>query len=118
MPHAPKVCVRTAAELKGGGEVHGARQLLQDGQAISTNNTQETKQLKPVTEITVEFTPLPSKEAKMEMQKSEEELKEGKDAFCKETHAQVEKEKLDNQTDDKNELGNEIHSKNTDDPHN
>lgn len=46
-------------------------------------------------------------------------MKEGKDEFCEETNTQVEKEKLDHQTDDKKELEKETtHSKETDGPQN
>lgn len=103
MPHAPKVCVRL--ELEEGGKAHR--------DTISTNNTQEMRKLNSLIETTVEFTPPPSKEVKMEMegQESEEEVKEGNDKFCKEMNAQ---EKLDNQIDDKKELENETHRKDND----
>ncbi|XP_059182074.1 solute carrier organic anion transporter family member 1C1-like isoform X2 [Centropristis striata] len=92
---APKVWVRTAKDLKE-GQVYRTEQLHQDGS--SKNNNQKTQQLKSLTVTTVEFTPLPSEEAKIEIVglKSEEEVKEEKD---KETNAQVEKE--DHLTDDK-----------------
>ncbi|XP_070785482.1 solute carrier organic anion transporter family member 1C1-like [Enoplosus armatus] len=100
-PNAPKVCARMATELEEGGEVHRTEQLPQDGRLISTNNTQERQLLKSLTETTVEFTPPPREEAKTETdgQRSEEEVKEGRDEFCTETSAQLEKETLDHQTD-------------------
>ncbi|KAM9334622.1 uncharacterized protein ABDE67_021176 [Symphorus nematophorus] len=121
MPATPKVSVRITSKLEDVGEVHCTEQLPQDGRVISTNNTQEGKQLKSLTETTAEFTP-PIEEAKMEMdgQKSEEEVKEGKDdELCKQTNTQVEIEKLDHQMDEKNELEEEMtHSKETDEPQN
>lgn len=116
MPHAPEVCIRIAGELEEGGEVQGTEPLAQDGRVISTNNTQERQQLKSLTETTVDCTALPSEKAKMEMdeQKSEQE---GKVEFC-ETNAQVDKEKLDHQTNDKNDLETETLSKETDGPQN
>ncbi|XP_035532416.1 solute carrier organic anion transporter family member 1C1-like [Morone saxatilis] len=118
LPYAPNVCGRITTDLEEGGEVHGKEQLLQDGRLISTNNTQERQQLQSLTETTVELTPLPNEEAKRESegQRSEEEVKEGKE-FCKETTAQVEKEKPNHHVDDKNKLENETaHSKETDSP--
>ncbi|XP_029317884.1 solute carrier organic anion transporter family member 1C1 isoform X2 [Cottoperca gobio] len=86
-PHeAPKVLLRIESE--DGGELHSKEQL-HDGS--STNSPQERKQPPPLTENTVETTPLPSEEATIEMHglKSEEDVQEGKD---KERNAQVEKE--------------------------
>lgn len=106
-PHAPKVCARIVLELEEGGEVQGTEQPPQGGRLISTNSTQERLQLQTLTETTVEFAPLPSAEAKMEMDGQEEEMKEEKEEFSKAMNAQVEKEKLDHQTDDENELEKE-----------
>lgn len=106
-PHAPKVCARIVLELEEGSEVQGTEQPPQGGRLISTNSTQERLQLQSLTETTVEFAPLPSAEAKMEMDGQEEEMKEGKEEFSKAMTAQVEKEKLDHQTDDENELDKE-----------
>ncbi|XP_033471055.1 solute carrier organic anion transporter family member 1C1 [Epinephelus lanceolatus] len=106
-PYVPKAWVRTTTEL----EVHRMEQLPQGRRFSSTKNTEKRQQFESVT---VELTPLPSEEAKIEMDglKSEEVVKEGKDEVCKETNAHVEKE--DHVTDDK-ELENETtHSKETD----
>ncbi|XP_045928281.1 solute carrier organic anion transporter family member 1C1-like isoform X2 [Micropterus dolomieu] len=100
LSHAPKVCGRITTQLE---------------------NTQERQQLRSVTETTVEFSPLPREEAKIEtnLLQSEEEVKEGKDEFCKETSAQVEKEMLIHHTDDKNELAKEpTQSRETNGPQN
>ncbi|XP_076578512.1 solute carrier organic anion transporter family member 1C1 [Chaetodon auriga] len=96
-PKPPKACVRIATQLEEGGGVHRTEQLPEDGRLVSTNSTQERQQVKSLTETTVEFTPLQGEEVKLESdgQKSEEELKEGKDESCNETNAHVEKEELD-----------------------
>uniref|UniRef100_A0A8D0CWK4 Solute carrier organic anion transporter family member n=1 Tax=Sander lucioperca TaxID=283035 RepID=A0A8D0CWK4_SANLU len=117
-PHAPKVWVGIATDLEEGGEVHRTEQLYQDGRPSSLDNTQERQQLKSLTETTVELTPLPSEEAKMEMDglKSEEEVKEGKDEICQGTNARLEKE--DRLTDDKELEKETTHTKETDGPQN
>lgn len=79
--------MRIAEELEEGGEVQRTEQLPQDG-------------TETLTETTVDCTPLPSEEAKVEMDRLEsEEVKEGKDKVCEEANAQVEKE--DHLKDDK-----------------
>ncbi|XP_074482145.1 solute carrier organic anion transporter family member 1C1 [Sebastes fasciatus] len=100
---APKVWVRIATELEEGEEVLRTEQLLRDGGY--TNNI--------LTETTVEFTPLPSEEAKIEMDGLEpgDEVKEGKDEVCKET-------KEDILTDDKELEKERTHCKETDGPQN
>ncbi|KAK9525553.1 hypothetical protein VZT92_016246 [Zoarces viviparus] len=116
--HAPKVWVGIATELEEGGEVHRIEQLPQDGRLSSSNSTQETQQLRSLTETTVEFTPRPCDEAKIaiDVLQSQEEVKEGKDEVCEETDAQVEKE--DDLTDDEVSAKETTHSKETDDKQN
>ncbi|XP_054481055.1 solute carrier organic anion transporter family member 1C1-like [Anoplopoma fimbria] len=106
-PHAPKVLARIATELEDGAEVHRTEQLPEDGRHNSSNSTQETPQLKSLTETTVEFTPPPSEEAKIEIDglKSVDEVSD-------ETDAQVEKE--DHLTADKELEEETTHSKETD----
>lgn len=95
-PKAPKlthtpVWVRTATDLKEGGEIHRVEQLSQDDGLISTKDAQEPKSL---TEITVEVNSLSSDGADIEM-------------ACMETTAQVEKEVMDSYTNDKKTLEKE-----------
>ncbi|XP_068162846.1 solute carrier organic anion transporter family member 1C1-like [Antennarius striatus] len=101
----PKGCVRTTTECEEGGEAQGTQQLPQD---ISTNNTEERKQLKSLTEATVEFTPLSKEEGLKELdeQKTKKEVEAEKDECCEEPSAHLEEEKLENQTD-KNVLDKE-----------
>ncbi|XP_071358906.1 solute carrier organic anion transporter family member 1C1-like [Trachinotus anak] len=115
--HAPKALVRTVTELEAGGEVHKTEQLAEDGKLISTNNAQERQQSDSLTQITVELSPPPADGVTLELQglTPEEEGKEWKDEVCAGKNAQVEKEKLDGPTEDKNELEKETqHSKETD----
>ncbi|KAG8005717.1 Solute carrier organic anion transporter family member 1C1 [Nibea albiflora] len=107
--HAPNVCTSIAKELEERGEVPGTEELSQDSRVISTTNTWEKKHLQSLTEVTVEFAPPPRGKATIEMdrQKSEEEVKEGKDEFCRDPNAQVEKERLNYQTDNENRFEKE-----------
>nr|XP_046235642.1 solute carrier organic anion transporter family member 1C1-like [Scatophagus argus] len=107
LPHVPEV---SAIDLEKGRQVHRTEQLPDDDRVISTNNTQDRQKLQSLTETTVEFTPFASRAAQMGMdvQNSEEKVEERKDESCKKLNAQVEKEKLDNQTNEKNELEKEM----------
>uniref|UniRef100_UPI0037E76F1F solute carrier organic anion transporter family member 1C1-like n=1 Tax=Semicossyphus pulcher TaxID=241346 RepID=UPI0037E76F1F len=103
LPTAPKALERITIEQVKGGEVLRTEQLPQDGRLISSNNIKERQKPNSVTETTVELTPMPSQKAMIEIEgrTSEEDRKEGKDTFCNGANVQV--EKVDHQTDDKNE---------------
>uniref|UniRef100_A0A3B5BAF3 Solute carrier organic anion transporter family member n=1 Tax=Stegastes partitus TaxID=144197 RepID=A0A3B5BAF3_9TELE len=87
LPQPPKIKV-----LEEGVEVHRTEQLSQDDGLLSTNNTQEPRSL-------AENATLCSDGASIEL-------------VCKETTAQVEKEKPDHQIDDKNSLEKESQQRN------
>uniref|UniRef100_A0AAQ4P2C7 Solute carrier organic anion transporter family member n=1 Tax=Gasterosteus aculeatus aculeatus TaxID=481459 RepID=A0AAQ4P2C7_GASAC len=87
--HAAKVWEKMATELEQGGEIHRKEQLPQDGRLSSLSNMRDTQLLKSLTETTVEFTPPPSEEAKVEIHglNSEVETKEGKDEVKRWMHS-------------------------------
>uniref|UniRef100_A0A3Q1ASV2 Solute carrier organic anion transporter family member n=1 Tax=Amphiprion ocellaris TaxID=80972 RepID=A0A3Q1ASV2_AMPOC len=91
-PPAPKVSVMIAADLEEGKEVHETEQLSQDDGHLSINNTQDPKPL-------AENATLSSDGTNIEL-------------VCRETNAQVEKEKLDHHIDDKNNFEKESQQKN------
>ncbi|XP_034529556.1 solute carrier organic anion transporter family member 1C1-like [Notolabrus celidotus] len=86
-------------------------ELLQDGRLIATNNIIAGQKVQSLMKTTVELAPLPSEKVMREIDghKSEEELKEGKDNFCKE----AEEQRPDHQEEDKNETA---HSKEKESP--
>ena len=93
-----------AAELEEGAEVQRTEQRPQDG-------------TETLTETTVDCTPLPSEEAKIETDRLEsEEVKEGKDKVCEDENAQV--AKADHLTEDKELEKETTHSKETGGPQN
>lgn len=79
--HAPKACIRVAADLEEEREVNKA-----DDGLIATNNTREPQSL---TETTTEVTLHCPGGADVEVD-------------CKETSSEVEKDRLEHHTDDKN----------------
>ncbi|XP_047431376.1 solute carrier organic anion transporter family member 1C1-like isoform X2 [Mugil cephalus] len=95
LTHASKVWVRTASDLKEGGEIHRVEPLSQDDGLVSARDAQEPKSL---TEITVEVNSLSSDGANIEM-------------VCTETAAQEEKEEMDSHTDDEKTLEKESQQK-------
>lgn len=108
----PEVCARTAAKLEDGAEANGRELLTQDGRVSSTNTTQVRQQPGSLTETTVDVTAFPSAKGDLEVaeKKSEQEAKEE----CCETNAQVDKDKLEHQMNEKQDLETETPGKNTD----
>lgn len=108
----PEVCARTAAKLEDGAEANGRELLTRDGRVSSTNTTQVRQRPGSLTETTADVTALPSGRGGLEApeQKSEQEAKEE----CCETNAQVDKDKLDHQMNEKQDLETETPVKNTD----
>lgn len=88
--------MRITAELETRGDNNNpsAEQTPESVGITPTNTPQEKQRFKSQTVISVELTPLPSREAKMpsDVRKLEEEVKEGKEELCEVTKAQVEKE--------------------------
>lgn len=107
----PEVCARTAAKLEEGAEANGRELLTQDGRVSSTNTSQVRQQPGSLTETTVDVTALPSGKGDLEAdeRKSEQEAKE----VCCETNAQVDKDKIDHQMNEKQDFETETPGKYT-----